>query len=154
MITLSTATLFHLFLSSFSSPFSLFFSFFPYGCFSISSPHVCLQALLRAAVRQLSEMDPCNSSGIHHRVANHFLKMIMHSFLFMGLFCTLFFYFFFFFLFRCLGLRLCKDLIVGNIIACLLFPRVMLVSLKTQWLKRDNGIHHSKLGIVNKLFLL
>lgn len=61
---------------------------------------------------------------------------------------------FLFFLCRSLGLRLCKDLIVGNIIVCFLFPWVMLVSLKNQWLKRDNGILSSKLGVVNKLFPL
>lgn len=58
------------------------------------------------------------------------------------------------FLCRGLGLRLCKDLIVGNIIVCFRFPWVMLVSLKNQWLKRDNGILSSKLGVVNKLFPL
>lgn len=77
-------------------------------------------------------------------------SLSMHV-LFMGLFLPAVSVFF---LCRCSGLRLCRDLIVGNIIACLFFPRVMLVSLKTQWLKRDNGIHCSKLGIVNKLFLL
>lgn len=58
------------------------------------------------------------------------------------------------FLCRGLGLRLYKDLIVGNIIVCFWFPWVMLVSLKNQWLKRDNGILSSKLGVVNKLFPL
>lgn len=50
-----------------------------------------------------------------------------------------------------LGFVVRADLIVGNIIVCLLFPRVILLSLKPNG-RPDNGIQRCKLGIVNKLF--